>query len=249
MKERYFVVTLCNYTEENVPDNFVDVVVSSNINLCLLPVHFVRQNELIQEAIKENCCEGVLRVREISKEDYLEEYGEDEYVIPFDSCLPEYEVEHITKENRKWFAEIVFKKGDNNHNLLRYHTSDTLGWDGVSYIELKDFLKNNFKIQIPNISDLNLIKKTTAREIYVIRNGIENRLLAVFEEFLTTKNMPLDNDAKQGLLSGIVHVVNSTKCDIQTDWNCFAGKLQLEDGCVKVRTPHLQEYIEKYSME
>ena len=248
MKERYFVVTLCDYTEENVPDNSVDVVASSKINLCLLPKYYIRQNLLIKEALEENCCEGVLRVEEISKEDYLEEYGENEYVIPFDSCLPEYEVEHIAKENGKWFAEIVFKKCD-NHNFLRYHTSDTLGWDGISYTELKDFLEKNFAIKIPNISDLNLIKKTTAREIYVIRNGIENRLLAVFEEFLTTRNMSLDKDAKQGLLSGIVHVVNSTKCDIQTDWHCFAGKLQLEDGCVKVKTPHLQEYIEKFSME
>ncbi len=248
MKERYFVVTLCDYTEENVPDNSVGVVVSSKINLCLLPISIVSQNALVQDEIEENCLEGVLKVEEISKEDYLEEYGEEEPVIPFDLCVPDCEIEHITKENGKWFAEIVFKKGD-NHNLLRYHTSDTLGWDGVSYAELKDFLEKNFAIKIPNISELNLIKKTTAREIYVIRNGIENRLLAVFEEFLTTRNMSLDNDAKQGLISGIVHVVNSTKCDIQTDWHCFAGKLQLEDGCVKVKTPHLQEYIEKYSME
>lgn len=248
MKERYFVVTLCDYTEENVPDNSVGVVASSKINLCLLPISIVSQNALVQDEIEENCMEGVLKVEEISKEDYLEEYGEEEPVIPFDLCIPDCKIEHITKENGKWFAEIVFKKGD-NHNLLRYHTSDTLGWDGISYTELKDFLEKNFAIKIPNISELNLIKKTTAREIYVIRNGIENRLLAVFEEFLTTRNMSLDKDAKQGLLSGIEHVVNSTKCDIQTDWHCFAGKLKLEDGCVKVKTPHLQEYIEKFSME
>ena len=107
----------------------------------------------------------------------------------------------------------------------------------------------DFDLKIPVINKLVLIKKSSTREIYAIPRSFEDKVIAVFEQYLASKDMSLDDDAKQGLLSGIKHVVNGTNCKIITDLLCFDGKLQLEDGDMSVSSSHLQDYIENFSME
>ena len=78
----------------------------------------------------------------------------------------EYTLDHITKENGKWFAEIRQHKG--NGVSTREHTGNLWGWNGMTYNSLKCMLAEYYNISIPKISELKLIKKTTCRKIYSV---------------------------------------------------------------------------------
>lgn len=67
----------------------------------------------------------------------------------------------IKTENRVWFAEITFEEG-------RFHTGANLSWDGMTYTQLKKFIKDNYGVELPTISELKLIKQTRYRKIYEI---------------------------------------------------------------------------------
>ena len=76
--------------------------------------------------------------------------------------MSEYTLDHITKENDKWFAEI---KDDGNNTE---HTGDIYGWEGMNYPSLKCILSEYYNIDIPKVKDLKILKKTSNRIIYVL---------------------------------------------------------------------------------
>ena len=72
-------------------------------------------------------------------------------------------LDHITKENGKWFAE--FKDLE---ITTREHTGNIWGWDGMSYQSLKAISEEYYNIKIPDIKDLKILKKTKNRITYIL---------------------------------------------------------------------------------
>lgn len=79
----------------------------------------------------------------------------------------EYTLDHITKEDGKWFAEV--RKHNANGTSVREHTGDLWGWNGMTYNSLKCMLSENYNIELPPIKELQLIKRTSCRKIYSIK--------------------------------------------------------------------------------
>ncbi|MBP9996946.1 MAG: hypothetical protein KBT19_06675 [Lachnospiraceae bacterium] len=67
-------------------------------------------------------------------------------------------LDHITKENGKWFAEL--RRHNVNGTSVRVHTGSLWGWNGMSYQSLKATLNEYYNIPIPTISELKLIRFT-----------------------------------------------------------------------------------------
>lgn len=76
--------------------------------------------------------------------------------------MSEYKLDHMVKENDKWFAEI--RDEDNN----KEHTGNIYGREGMSYSSLKCILSEYYNIDIPKIKDLKILKKTSNRTVYVL---------------------------------------------------------------------------------
>lgn len=76
----------------------------------------------------------------------------------------EWTLDHITKENGKWFAEL--RKHNANGTSVKEHTGNLWGWNGMSYQSLKVMLNEYYNISLPSIKELKLIKRTQARAIY-----------------------------------------------------------------------------------
>lgn len=74
----------------------------------------------------------------------------------------EWKLDHITKENGKWFAEVANKTGD------REHTGHLWGWDGMAYNSLKCILAEYYNITLPPMKELTVLKKNTNRTVYTL---------------------------------------------------------------------------------
>ena len=72
-------------------------------------------------------------------------------------------LDHITKENGKWFAEV--KSED---ITKREHTGNIWGWEGMNYNSLCVILKEYYNISLPSIKDLKILKKTSSRITYIL---------------------------------------------------------------------------------
>lgn len=77
--------------------------------------------------------------------------------------MTKYTLDHITKENGKWFAEL------NDENMNKEHTGNIWGWDGMSFSSLRSIVSEYYNIEIPKIKEINLLKKTRNREIYILK--------------------------------------------------------------------------------
>lgn len=71
-------------------------------------------------------------------------------------------LEYLTKENGKWYAEIIVVNS-------RVNTGSVYGWEGLPLRELRKKLKDNYNISIPYLSDFVLFKNTGVRKIYVLK--------------------------------------------------------------------------------
>jgi hypothetical protein len=72
-----------------------------------------------------------------------------------------YTLDHITKENGKWFAEVK------DENMNREHTGNVFGWEGMSLNSLRCMVSEYYNIDVPHIKEMKLLKKTQNRETYI----------------------------------------------------------------------------------
>lgn len=77
MDKKIYMVSLCYYTEENVPERGGVIFVRSDKDLTKMPKHLIKENIDVEDALKENCCEGIGYICEISEEEFREEYDDD----------------------------------------------------------------------------------------------------------------------------------------------------------------------------
>lgn len=72
MKKIYSVDLVC-HTEENVPECCKVIFVSTNKDIEKMPIYVLK--ELLAEEIKNNKCESIGYISEISEEEFYEEYN------------------------------------------------------------------------------------------------------------------------------------------------------------------------------
>ena len=78
----------------------------------------------------------------------------------------EYTLDHITYHAGKWYAEL--EKHNANGTSIRERTGDLWGWNGMTYNSLNCMLSEYYNINIPKISELSLVKKTSCGKIYAV---------------------------------------------------------------------------------
>lgn len=76
MEKKIFAVSLCYYTEENVPECGAVIFIQSEQDLTKMPKHLIKENIYVQEALEANDCEGIGTVFESSMEEF--EFYKDE---------------------------------------------------------------------------------------------------------------------------------------------------------------------------
>ncbi len=81
MKERFFIVSLCYYTDENAPECGARVVIKSKEDLTKIPTYRIKENIYVAEAMEANDCEGIGVILEISEEEFQEEYFDEELIV------------------------------------------------------------------------------------------------------------------------------------------------------------------------
>lgn len=74
----------------------------------------------------------------------------------------DYILDHVTKENGKWFAEVK------DESMNREHTGNVFGWEGMTFNSLKCIVSEYYNITIPTIKEMKLLKKTQSRETYIL---------------------------------------------------------------------------------
>lgn len=72
-----------------------------------------------------------------------------------------FKINHITKENGKYFAEL-------KNSSSRIHTGNVYGWNGLTYKQLSEKLKCDYNVELPKLEDLKLFKQTQSRKIYLM---------------------------------------------------------------------------------
>lgn len=80
--------------------------------------------------------------------------------------MEEYTLDHISKENGKWFAEI--KKHNVDGTPVIEYTGELWGWNGMTYASLKCLLLEYYNIKIPAIRELKMIRRTSRKKVYSI---------------------------------------------------------------------------------
>jgi hypothetical protein len=89
-----------------------------------------------------------------------------------------WKLDHITKENGKWFAEIINETG------TREHTGNLWGWDGMTYNSLKCILSKYYNIILPPIKELKVLKKNANRTVYTVTAMTKDEIEKKAEEIL-----------------------------------------------------------------
>ena len=70
MNKKIYAVSLCYYTEENVPECGAIIFIRSDKDLENMPKHLIAENVFVQEALEANNCEGIGNVFESSEDEY-----------------------------------------------------------------------------------------------------------------------------------------------------------------------------------
>ena len=70
MNKKIYAVSLCYYTEENVPECGATIFIRSDKDLENMPKHLIKENIFVQEALEANDCEGIGNVFESSEDEY-----------------------------------------------------------------------------------------------------------------------------------------------------------------------------------
>lgn len=70
MNKKIYAISLCYYTEENVPECGATIFIRSDKDLENMPKHLIKENIFVQEALEANDCEGIGNVFEISEDEY-----------------------------------------------------------------------------------------------------------------------------------------------------------------------------------
>ena len=70
MNKKIYLVSLCYYTEENVPECGATIFIRSDKDLENMPKHLIKENSFVQEALEANGCEGIGNVFESSEDEY-----------------------------------------------------------------------------------------------------------------------------------------------------------------------------------
>lgn len=78
--KKIYIVSLCSYDENNIPESRATVFVRSEEDLTKLPVYVLKENHNIAEALEEFGCESISTVFESSEEE-LTFYGDDSSLI------------------------------------------------------------------------------------------------------------------------------------------------------------------------
>lgn len=74
--KKLYVISLCRYDEENVPECCATVFARSDKDLTKMPKHLIKENACVEEALEEFGCEGIGNIFESSEEE-RECYGDD----------------------------------------------------------------------------------------------------------------------------------------------------------------------------
>lgn len=80
MDKKIYVVDLCYYTEENVPECGAMVFVRSDKDITKMPKHIIKENIFVEEAMENNDCEGIGNIFEITEEEFYEEYPNEDLI-------------------------------------------------------------------------------------------------------------------------------------------------------------------------
>lgn len=75
--QRFFIVDLCYYTEENVPECGARIFIRSEKDITRMPTHAIKETFFVKEAMENNDCEGIGNIFEITEEEFYEEYCSD----------------------------------------------------------------------------------------------------------------------------------------------------------------------------
>ena len=75
MSKKIYVVNLCYYTEENVPECGAMVFIRSDKDLTKIPTHIIKENIFVEEIMENNGCEGIGYICDISEEEFNAEYS------------------------------------------------------------------------------------------------------------------------------------------------------------------------------
>ena len=78
MSKKIYVVNLCYYTEENVPECGAVVFIRSDKDLTKMPTSIIKENIFVEDIMENNDCEGIGYICDITEEEFYEEYS-DEY--------------------------------------------------------------------------------------------------------------------------------------------------------------------------
>ena len=70
MEKKIFEVSLCYYTEENVPEHGATIFIRSDKDLTKIPKHLIKEDTSVQEALVACGCEGIGNVFESSEDDF-----------------------------------------------------------------------------------------------------------------------------------------------------------------------------------
>lgn len=81
MNKKIYAVDLCYYTEENVPECGVMVFIKSDKDITKMPTHIIKENIFVKEAMENNDCEGIGNIFEITKEEFYEEYPNEDLIV------------------------------------------------------------------------------------------------------------------------------------------------------------------------
>lgn len=80
MNKKIYAVDLCYYTEENVPECGAVIFIRSDKDITKIPTYIIKENIFVEEAMKNNDCEGIGNIFEITEEEFYEEYPNEDLI-------------------------------------------------------------------------------------------------------------------------------------------------------------------------
>lgn len=81
---KIFMIDLCYYTEENIPECGAVVFISTKKDITQISTEELKNNIFIEEQMISNDCEGIGYICEITQKEFEEVYNDDHELINFD---------------------------------------------------------------------------------------------------------------------------------------------------------------------
>lgn len=75
-KKQIYMVSLCYFTEENIPEHGETIFIRSEQDISKLPAHVLKENIDVEEAMERSDCEGIGNIFAISEEEFFEDYSQ-----------------------------------------------------------------------------------------------------------------------------------------------------------------------------